>query len=97
MTAFFLLVWDKVKGWAIAVGSALAVVWYIYTQGRSSAKKDAEIDRARDKAERNAHAANEIDKAARDRSIIEAEVDSMSGDSALDRLRREWQQSDRKD
>lgn len=94
MNAFFLLVWDKVKVWAIAVGAALAAVWYIYTQGRSSAKKDAEIDKARDRAERNANAAEEIERSARDRAIIDAEVDSMSGDSALDRLRRDWERKD---
>lgn len=90
MTAILGLVWGKLRGWVVAAFAILATLGYVFLRGRSSAKGDAQLEQAKERSERNANATNEVVKASTERANIDAEISSISGSDALERLRKSW-------
>jgi hypothetical protein len=80
--------WLRFKGWAIAIGVALATVYVAWRRGRSSGLEDARIQREADRAQRNAEAAIEIHEAAKERNHVESDI-ALGGDP-VERLRDDW-------
>lgn len=90
MTTVIMAVLGKFKGWIAAAVALLSALAWAFFKGRSGAMEQAEQKQRAERSDRNASAANELIKAAKEKADVDADLGSLGDADAADRLRRDW-------
>lgn len=80
----------RIKGWALAALTVLAVIGGAFLHGRSKGQQQAERQAAADNLEEDNAALRESLDAAKERNNAELEVSRLPDGGAADRLRNDW-------
>lgn len=90
MSALLLALINKFKGWIAAAVAVLSALVWAFFRGRSGAKEQAKAEQQAERAQRNATAADEIIRAAKEKADVDADIGSLGDADAAERLRSDW-------
>lgn len=90
MTAFAVMVFDKLRGWLLAAVAVITVIGIAYTKGRRSGSTEATNAAAAAQAKIDLQAAEDSLNSVKERHDVEDEIARGPDGAAADRLRDGW-------
>lgn len=90
MTAFFLALWTKIRGWVLGAVAIVATFVTVYVMGRKSGRHEAELEESRNDVNEARKVQQEIQDTVKARQDIENDIASRPANSSLERLRNRW-------